>query len=396
MSTFLITDGFGGDQYEYITGGLDSGQVAGFFITNGLGGSSSEYLLDGLAASGILAQSVTTCTTTSWTGFSLQEDQSPPVAVGDSFYADLVTTPGGYAVTIASDGTVTIDAGGDTTRQRFQADIFDVSAGAFYGSFSVYINNYAPQINVQPADVLILTNNAMSAINFTPTDPAAVNYIVDQDADPMAGAQISGSLPVGVTFAGNVLSGTPTSVVSSVVSFRFTDTVGDYVDCAINYVSDAGAVVPNIVGRTQGEAESDCAAVGLILDASVSVYSASVPVGNVVSQSISSGSRVFLGSSVAVVVSLGPIPVGGLVPNVVGMSQTDASTALSALAMVLVAIPAQSLQLAGLVIAQSPAAGTLGAGFSEVTVYISTGPAAAGDKTSIHVRPERGTIRIRR
>lgn len=360
MSTFLISDGFGGDQYEFLTGGLDSAAISGFFITGGLGGSISEYLLDGLAPSGALTQSVTVCTTTSWTGYSLQENQTPAVSVGDSFYADLYTTPGHYAVTVAGDGTVTVDALGDTTRQRFNADIFSVALGAFYGSFTVYINNHGPQINVQPSDVAVLTNNAMSAINFTPTDPLAVNYVIDLDNDPITGAQISGGLPVGVTFAGNILSGTPTSAVSNNVTFRFTDTVGAYVDCTINYLSDVGAIVPNIVGRTAAEAAADLASVGLsVALTSTSAYSPTVPAGNIISQGTAAGSRVFSGSQVNTIVSLGAGPATTM-PDLVGLIDSVALSDLAVLGLNVgtITYTYTDSYISGTVLTQSVAAGT--------------------------------------
>lgn len=376
MSTFFITDGFGGDQYEFITGGLDSAPVSGFFITNGLGGSAFEYLMDGLSPSGALTQSVTTCTTTSWTGYSLQENQSPPVAVGDTFYADLVTSPGGYAITVNGDGTIVVDVRGDTTRQRFQADIYDQSLGAFYGSFTVFINNHAPQLNVQPANLLVLTGDTIAALDFTPTDPAATDYVIDQDAELITGVQISGSLPTGLSFAGNVLSGTPTSVVDTSVTFRFSDPAGEYVDVSMGIKTDPGAIVPNIVGLTQAEADANVSSVGLFLDTTTTDYSPGVPAGNVMAQDLNPGSRVFLSSTINATISLGPLPSGATVPDVVGLTQAAAEAALTA-----ANLTAQIQEVyggnaaAGVVIHQFPAAGSPVDAFSDVTIDVSQGAA---------------------
>lgn len=356
-----LTRGIGpdGTPAGIILRGFTTSPTAGLLVTRGFGTGATiaGTILRGFTPVSS-TQSATICTTTSWTGYSLQENQTPTTQVGDTFYADYVTTPGGYNVNVAGDGTVTIDTHGDTTRQQFQADIFSVSLGANIGAFTVYINNHAPQLNVQPADVRVLVNNAMTGINFTPTDPLAVAYVIDQDNDPITGQQISGSLPVGVTFAGNILAGTPTAAISNDVSFRFSDPVGEYCNVTINYLADIGTTVPNVVGLTSVEAANALTAATLLVGSgSSSTYSATVPVGNIISQGTAAGSRTFTGSEVNLVTSLGSLNVA--VPNVIGLTVAAASTALTTAGFVIGTITDSytDASAAGTIIAQS-ASGT--------------------------------------
>lgn len=67
--------------------------------------------------------------------------------------------------------------------------------------------------------------------------------------------------------------------------------------------------VPNVVGETQAAATTDITNAGLVLGTVTTQYSSSVAAGLVISQSPVGGTLVALGSSVSIVVSLGPQPV---------------------------------------------------------------------------------------
>lgn len=72
--------------------------------------------------------------------------------------------------------------------------------------------------------------------------------------------------------------------------------------------SSAPVTVPNVVGETEAQAIIDIQAVGLV-ESSTTAYSDIVAIGLVISQDPASGSSVASGSTVAVVISLGPQPV---------------------------------------------------------------------------------------
>jgi hypothetical protein len=117
--------------------------------------------------------------------------------------------------------------------------------------------------------------------------------------------------------------------------------------------------VPNIVGMTQPNAVFAITSIGLTVGAQTTAYSATVAVGLVISQSPTAGSPVATGTAVAFVLSLGPAPVPVIVPNVIGSTQSIATTLLTSLGFTVTVstavVPGADL---GDVTAQSPAAGT--------------------------------------
>ncbi len=138
--------------------------------------------------------------------------------------------------------------------------------------------------------------------------------------------------------------------------------------------------VPNTVGMTQAAAGAVVGAAGLTLGAVTEVFSATVPAGQVVSQSPEAGADAAPGSAVALVVSKGVQP--GTVPNVAGMTQAAAGAAVGAAGLTLGAVTEvfSETVAAGRVISQRPAAGPEGAaGFAvDLTVSMGADPAAAG------------------
>jgi len=65
--------------------------------------------------------------------------------------------------------------------------------------------------------------------------------------------------------------------------------------------------VPNVVGLSQGSAESAIISAGLLVGTETSAYSNAVPVGSVISQSPSAGTYAAEGSSVNLVISIGAV-----------------------------------------------------------------------------------------
>jgi len=86
--------------------------------------------------------------------------------------------------------------------------------------------------------------------------------------------------------------------------------------------------VPSVVGMVQASAESAIAASGLTLGSSTTANSATVPAGDVISQSPSAGTLVFAGDNVDLVISIGPVIVS--TPDVVGLSQVAAENSITA------------------------------------------------------------------
>jgi serine/threonine-protein kinase len=128
--------------------------------------------------------------------------------------------------------------------------------------------------------------------------------------------------------------------------------------------------VPNLVGRGRDEA------VALLSDANlnanvVEVNSAQAT-GTVTAQSPKAGATVVEGTSVRVNVSKGPKPIS--VPNVVGQQYASAESALQGLGFGVGREDVESDEPAGIVVGQSPGAGSEAAKGSTVTLQVSEGP----------------------
>ncbi|RMD63819.1 PASTA domain-containing protein [Candidatus Parcubacteria bacterium] len=167
--------------------------------------------------------------------------------------------------------------------------------------------------------------------------------------------------------AGHVISQNP-AAGTSVAS-------GSAVDLVVS-TGPAPVAVPNVVGLSQANAEPAITGAGLTVGAVTSASSDTVPAGHVISQNPTAGTAVAPGTSVDLVVSTGPALVA--VPDVVGLSQTDAEVAIIGAGLVVGTVTTAHSDTvpAGHVISQNPAAGTSVASGSAVDLVVSTGPAA--------------------
>ncbi len=134
--------------------------------------------------------------------------------------------------------------------------------------------------------------------------------------------------------------------------------------------------VPGVVGQTQASAESAITGAGFASSSSTA-SSSTVPSGNVISQTPSSGASVACGSSVSVVVSTGPASCS--VPGIVGQTQASAESAITSAGFTSSSSTASSSTVpTGSVISQTPSGGASVACGSNVSIVVSTGPAGGG------------------
>jgi len=171
--------------------------------------------------------------------------------------------------------------------------------------------------------------------------------------------------------AGDVMSQTP---VAGTEVFP-----GAAVDIEVS-LGAAPVAVPNVVGLTRAAAEAALADAGLTLGAVTESYSATVPAGDVMSQTPVAGTEVAAGTAVALEVSLGAAPVA--VPYVVGLTRTAAEAALTGAGLTLGAVTESysATVPAGNVMSQTPAAGTEVAAGTAVALEVSLGPDPASDR----------------
>jgi len=135
--------------------------------------------------------------------------------------------------------------------------------------------------------------------------------------------------------------------------------------------------IPSVVGQAQATAESNIVAAGLVVNSVTTENSDTVLSGNVISQSPAAGTLVNPGSTVSLVVSIGPATT--IVPDVVSLSEAQATADITAAGLAVGAVTQQSDAAVppGDVVSQNPAAGTMVSAGAVVDLTISTGPASS-------------------
>ena len=157
---------------------------------------------------------------------------------------------------------------------------------------------------------------------------------------------------------------------------------------AVNLVVSTGpaqVAVPNVVGLTQAAATSAITGAGLTVGTVTPQSSGTVAAGKVISESPLAGTLENPGTAVNLVVSTGPVQVA--VPNVVGLTQAAATSAITGAGLTVGTITPQSSSTvaAGKVISESPLAGTLENPGTAVNLVVSTGSVQVLVPTSISV-----------
>ncbi len=135
------------------------------------------------------------------------------------------------------------------------------------------------------------------------------------------------------------------------------------------------ATVPNVVGMTLEDAKTAIAAAGFPLGAIARRHSDTVPVDQVMAQRPEADKTVPVNAPVSVEVSTGPAPAPVAVPNIVGMTQDDAQSAIVAagLSVGLVREQNDATVPQGQVIRQFPPSGTMVPPGSPVNFLVSLG-----------------------
>jgi len=145
----------------------------------------------------------------------------------------------------------------------------------------------------------------------------------------------------------------------------------------VNLVISSGpqmVVVPNVEGLTQDAATTTITEAKLMMGTVTQQTSNTVATGKVISQDPASGSSAAEGSPVKLVISSGPQMVA--VPNAEGLTQDDATTALTGAKLKVGTVTQQTSNTVatGKVISQDPASGSSVTEGSPVNLMISSGP----------------------
>jgi serine/threonine-protein kinase len=136
------------------------------------------------------------------------------------------------------------------------------------------------------------------------------------------------------------------------------------------------AEVPDVVGMDRAAAESALSAAGFTPTSALQ-YDLTAPVGEVVDQLPAGGDQAAAGSQVGLLVSRGRPEVSVSVPDVTGMTQDEAATALADAGLAAVPVEAYVAGVPeGAVAEQEPVAGDRVAPLSEVLITVSLGEGA--------------------
>jgi serine/threonine-protein kinase len=140
--------------------------------------------------------------------------------------------------------------------------------------------------------------------------------------------------------------------------------------------------VPNLVGLSTAEAGRTITSAGLVAQISRR-YSDATPQDTVIDQIPPAGQSVLVGSSVNISISLGPQSTTETLPDLAGMSQTDAVNKVVSLGLTAhVSNSFSSTVAAGQVIEQVPAAGQSVAPGTAIGINLSAGPPTGNTVTS--------------
>ncbi|HUT28949.1 MAG TPA: PASTA domain-containing protein, partial [Sedimentisphaerales bacterium] len=245
----------------------------------------------------------------------------------------------------------------------------------------------------------------VGTVTYEYSNTVAAGLVISQD--PVAGTHVTlGSsvdlvvslgqplVPdvVGMTEANAVAAITAVDNLTTSVTNEYSDTVAAglvisqtpapntpvLIGSSVDLVVSLGQpLVPDVVGMTEANATAAITAVDNLTVGSVTdEYSDTVAAGLVISQTPAPNTPVLIGSSVGLIVSLGQPEV----PDVVGMTETNATTAITAVDNLTVGSVTDQYSdtvAAGLVISQSPAPNTPAAIGSSVDLVVSLGQPVA-------------------
>lgn len=148
------------------------------------------------------------------------------------------------------------------------------------------------------------------------------------------------------------------------------------IDITVSAVSGQVSV-PDVINLTQNAAQITIENAGLILGSITTNSSDTIAAGCVVNQDPVAGVTVPVGSDVDLVISTGPAVTTVSVPNLIGLSQADATSAITDAELTLGTVTTENSDIvaSGNVISQNPAAGQEVEFGATVDITVSLGPA---------------------
>ncbi len=218
--------------------------------------------------------------------------------------------------------------------------------------------------------------NKNSAVNFVVSkgpEQVAVPNVVGQ-TEAVAGTTITAAQ---LTLGAVTQENSDTVPAGQVISQNPAAATQVNKNSAVNLVVSKGpeqVAVPNVVGQTEAVAGTTITAAQLTLGAVTQENSDTVPAGQVISQNPAAATQVNKNSAVNLVVSKGLEQVA--VPNVVGQTETVASTTITAAQLTVGAVTQEHSDTVpnGQVMSQNPGAATQVNKNSAINLVVSKGP----------------------
>jgi uncharacterized repeat protein (TIGR03803 family) len=242
----------------------------------------------------------------------------------------------------------------------------------------------------------VISESPAAGINVA--DGSAVNLVVSSGASQAAIPNVVGDSQAAATTAianAGLVVGTVTYTFDATVAVGIvvsTDpTTGSNVAAgsAVNLLLSSGATqvsVPDVVGDTLTTATISITNAHLGVGSVTQQSSSTVTPGRIISESPAAGSGVPPGLAVNIVLSSGSTSSQVAVPEVVGVTQASATTAITGAGLVVGTVTAQSSSTvpSGEVISEVPSAGTNVTSGSPVNLTLSSGLATSPAETVMH------------
>ncbi len=285
---------------------------------------------------------------------------------------------------VISTGPATVSVPNVVGLSQSAATTSITGAGLVVGTVSTASSSAVPSGSVISESPLAGTSVALgSSVNLViSTGPATVSVpnVVGLSQSAATTSITGAGLVVGTVSTASSSAVPSGSVISESPLAGTSVALGSSVNLVIS-TGPATVSVPNVVGLSQSAATTSITGAGLVVGTVSTASSSTVLSGSVISEAPMAGTSVALGSSVNLVISTGPATVS--VPNVVGLSQSAATTSITGVGLKVgtVTTASSSTVLSGSVISEAPLAGTSVAVGSSVNLVVSTGAVSTGNFT---------------
>ena len=237
------------------------------------------------------------------------------------------------------------------------------------GSGNAYVTGYTTSTNFPTASPLQTTYGGGQDAYVTKINASGSALIY---SSYLGGSYSDGGLGIAVDGGGSAyVTGYTSSTNFPTVNPLQAGNQGSSDAFVVVISGSAPTAVPNVAGLSQAAATTSITSVGLVVGTVSTAASGTVPSGDVISESPVAGTVVNLATAVNLVISTGPGQV--LVPNVVGLTQAAATTAITSAGLVVgtITIMSSSTVPSGDVISESPVAGASVSTGSAVNLVVS-------------------------